>query len=381
MKPREKAGRNDEGVALLLTLLFIALLTVLVVEYVYETQVETSVVAASLNDFEALTAAKSAVNTGLSMLVSDALTMPGEAVEGSTSTQSSSSSEAISGGVAYDSLDEPWAYGVPFQELNNAVMECSISDEFGKLNLNALFRRGARSQTSEESPESSEPEYDEMEEADESLDLTLQYLFEERGAEGDVVDAILDWIDSDDDTRPNGAESDYYQSLSKPYSCKNGPISSVEELLLIRGITPELYFGDPELEQVPLSELLTVNGHRTGKINLNTAPYELLLALGEAIGMPGLAEIAIEERELSPFLSQEDIEARGVVPSEPEDNDRNEESGIAAQSNPFIVASSAFRLRGNGLAGEARVRIEAVLWRDVQMGAEGFRLLQWRELR
>ena len=142
-----------------------------------------------------------------------------------------------------------------------------------------------------------------------------------------------------------------------------------------------MYFGDPELEQVPLSELLTVNGHRTGKINLNTAPYELLLALGEAIGMPGLAEIAIEERELSPFLSQEDIEARGVVPSEPEDNDRNEESGIAAQSNPFIVASSAFRLRGNGLAGEARVRIEAVLWRDVQMGAEGFRLLQWRELR
>lgn len=381
MNPRRSTRRNDEGVALLLTLLFVALLTVLVVEYVYETQVETSVVAASLSDFEALTAAKSAVNTGLSMLVSDALTMPGEAVAGTTSTQSSSSSEAISGGVAYDSLDEPWAYGVPFQELNNAVMECSISDEFGKLNLNALFRRGARQQSTEESAELSESEYDEMEEADETLELTLQYLFEERGAEGDVVDAILDWIDSDDDTRPNGAESDYYQSLSKPFSCKNGPISSVEELLLIRGITPELYFGDPELEQVPLPELLTVNGHRTGKINLNTAPYELLLALGEAIGMPGLAEIATEERELSPFISEEDIETRGVVPSEPEDNDRNEESGRTTQSNPFTVASSAFRLRGNGLAGEARVRIEAVLWRDVQMGAEGFRLLQWRELR
>ena len=378
MNARRKTGRHDEGVALLLVLLFIALLTVLVVEYVYETQVESSVVAASLGDFEALTAAKSAVNTGLSMLVSDALTMPGDAVAGSTTSQSSSSSDAVSGGVAYDSLDEPWAYGVPFQVINNAVMECSISDEFGKLNLNALFRTG--SQSSEDSESSDDVE---TVDADEILEQTLRYLFEERGAEEDLVDAVLDWLDADDEPRPSGAESDYYQSLSKPYACKNGPMSSVEELLLIRGITPDLYFGDPEQDQVPLSELLTVIGHRTGKINLNTAQYELLLAFGEAIGMPGLAEIAVEERDVSPFVSEEDIESRGLLPVEPEDNDNDndQEGERTKQFKPFTVASSAFRLRGNGLAGEARVRIEAVLWRDVQMGAEGFRLLQWRELR
>ncbi len=59
----------------------------------------------------------------------------------------------------------------------------------------------------------------------------------------DVADAIVDWIDPDDDPRANGAESQYYQGLSPSYRCKNGPLDSLEELLLVRGVTPELLFG------------------------------------------------------------------------------------------------------------------------------------------
>jgi type II secretory pathway component PulK len=59
----------------------------------------------------------------------------------------------------------------------------------------------------------------------------------------DVADAIVDWIDPDDDPRPNGAENDYYMGQSPPYRCKNGPLDSLEEMLLIRGVTPELLFG------------------------------------------------------------------------------------------------------------------------------------------
>jgi hypothetical protein len=63
------------------------------------------------------------------------------------------------------------------------------------------------------------------------------------GMTEDVADAILDWIDEDDEPREYGAEIEYYGSLNPPYSPRNGPLLSVEELLLVRGVTPEAFFG------------------------------------------------------------------------------------------------------------------------------------------
>ena len=63
------------------------------------------------------------------------------------------------------------------------------------------------------------------------------------GMTDSIADAILDWIDPDD-TRANlGAEQDYYSSLSPPYKPRNGPLQSIEELLLVRDVTPTLLFG------------------------------------------------------------------------------------------------------------------------------------------
>ncbi len=59
----------------------------------------------------------------------------------------------------------------------------------------------------------------------------------------EIADAILDWLDSNDDSREFGAESSYYRSQSPPYEAKNGPLDSLDELLLVRGVTPELLFG------------------------------------------------------------------------------------------------------------------------------------------
>jgi hypothetical protein len=63
------------------------------------------------------------------------------------------------------------------------------------------------------------------------------------GMTEDVADSILDWIDSDEEPRDYGAEADYYASLNPPYAPRNGPLLTVEELLLVRGVTPELLFG------------------------------------------------------------------------------------------------------------------------------------------
>ncbi len=68
--------------------------------------------------------------------------------------------------------------------------------------------------------------------------MTLPYMTE------DVADAILDWIDSDDDTNPLGAEASYYLSREYPYLPRNAPIRHIAELELIAGVLPEYVRGE-----------------------------------------------------------------------------------------------------------------------------------------
>jgi hypothetical protein len=63
------------------------------------------------------------------------------------------------------------------------------------------------------------------------------------GMTEEIADAILDWIDTDDEIREYGAELEYYTQLDPPYAPKNGPLETVEELLLVRDVTPWLLFG------------------------------------------------------------------------------------------------------------------------------------------
>ncbi len=94
-----------------------------------------------------------------------------------------------------------------------------------------------------------------------------------------IVNAITDWVDPDDDLKGlDETESSYYSSLNPPYECKNGPIEFVEELLLVRGVTPELFYGTAETKG--LKNFVTAQGNN-GKININTAPVELLVALDD----------------------------------------------------------------------------------------------------
>jgi hypothetical protein len=60
----------------------------------------------------------------------------------------------------------------------------------------------------------------------------------------DIVDAIFDWMDEDEDERPLGAERHYYQSLSIPYQPRNGPMRNIAELEMIAGIWPEHLRGE-----------------------------------------------------------------------------------------------------------------------------------------
>lgn len=113
----------------------------------------------------------------------------------------------------------------------------------------------------------------------------------------EVVDAILDWVDSDRLRRLNGAEDDYYLALRIPYLPKNGPMGALEELLLVKGITPELY--------ALLSQVLTVWG--TGRVNVNTAPPAVLRAV-----FPNDVLSLISQRRGKPLVA---VPAPGIVRS------------------------------------------------------------------
>jgi DNA uptake protein ComE-like DNA-binding protein len=64
------------------------------------------------------------------------------------------------------------------------------------------------------------------------------------GMKASLTDALLDFIDADDVPRPEGAEQEYYSALPQPYRIHNGPLSTVEQLLLVRGFTPAVVLGE-----------------------------------------------------------------------------------------------------------------------------------------
>jgi general secretion pathway protein K len=117
-----------------------------------------------------------------------------------------------------------------------------------------------------------------------------------------IVDSILDWRDPDDFHRLQGAESDYYQSLPHPYKAKNGNFDTVEELILVKGVTSEILYGN---DQKPgLVDFLTVQA-KTNKINLNAASKSLLMALP---GMtPEIAEAVAAYRQDKEIQSLQEI--------------------------------------------------------------------------
>lgn len=93
----------------------------------------------------------------------------------------------------------------------------------------------------------------------------------------EIIACIQDWIDPDEEMHANGAESDYYLAQDPPYSAKNAPLDDISELLLIKGISPEIYWGPNSTNHPPIP-LLQKNSITPGGVNPTTPLISVGLA-------------------------------------------------------------------------------------------------------
>ncbi|MFZ5797926.1 MAG: type II secretion system minor pseudopilin GspK [Desulfobulbaceae bacterium] len=269
-KDPETAGVGQRGMALVLTLMAISFLVALTVQ-LFSTVNWQMQAAAAIGDgirLDAMT--RSALNLARAALFAD---------------QKENN---------FDSFHDGWHTLQPERIaglMGTGRLAIRVEDHSGLLQVNALV------------PADKNPANRQQRQLLESAqyELWLRFLTSGRFAVEDreqaeaLLDALRDWIDDDGNERDKGAESGYYEGLNPPYTTRNGPIAYPEELLLIRGMTPALFYGNGEY--LGLSRFITVAAG-DGKINLNTAPPQILAALApnideEAVGK--LVEFRQEE--------------------------------------------------------------------------------------
>ena len=223
----------------------------------------------------------------------------------------------------YDTLGEFWARPtLPF-EMGDGTVSVLVEDEERKINLNRLVM-----------PNGNAP--------DENRVAVFRLFLTNMGIDASLADAFVDWLDNDDTPRVGGAESSYYLSLPRPYKAKNDLFDTIEEILLVRGVTLEIY--------EKIRPFVTVTS--SGKININTAPAEILIALsaGKIASESGSIDNAavtqlIEYRAEHPFQKTSDI--GNVTPFFK--NLYNQQS--AFYSDFLDVKSTYFHIRSSGDVG------------------------------
>lgn len=175
----------------------------------------------------------------------------------------------------------------PAVEEGYAGIRFGLEDESGKINLNALL-------LAEKTAEGS----------------GRQILMGLPGMTEDVADAILDWIDPDDEPREFGAEADVYMMMDPPYAPRNGPLETVEELLLVQGVLPELLFGADANRNGMAdagelgSEMFAMIDPGDGSMDRGWAAYLTLYSLESNLRPDGQPKINVNQTDLQQLEEQ-----------------------------------------------------------------------------
>ena len=318
--------KNNDGFALILTILIISLIVVLTLQF--NTSMWSNLHSASnFRDGTRLECiARSGLNCALSFLLEDA-----EKTD-------------------FDSLHEGWSDMKDFSSKSDSFFDegrfvVKILDLSGRIQINQLVDQNGR--------------YNKIQK-----DFLMRFMSSEQfGLDSKEVDKILDnikdWIDSDDEPTRFGAESSYYQALEGPYSCKNAPMEFIEELLLVKGITKELFYGTEE--KPGISRYLTVYGE--GKININTADSLVLKSLSAQIDKEMVGNMVTYRKDEDNSLKDPNWYKK--VP---------EMSHVAIDSSLVTTLSTNFEINSQGSKEAMTAQVTGV----VERKGKDLQILSWK---
>ena len=251
----------------------------------------------------------------------------------------------------FDALTEKWAKAEELTRrseefFDNGSFQLLIEDEGGRIPINRLVNGNLYNAT--------------------VRDILLRlltgpYFRLSKARAGDIIDAAKDWMDADGEVTGGGAEEGYYAGLGRPYAAKNAPLDCIGELLMVRGMTRELFYGTEE--SPGLATCLTIFGD--GKININTASKPVLRALSAEMTDDGVEELDEYRRN-----EKNDLTDPGWHSRIPGAADWNIPSGLIS------VGSDTFRIVSIGRQGRMERRITSVVKR--QNDRKKVDLLSWK---
>lgn len=213
------------------------------------------------------------------------------------------------------------------RELGTGSYTFRVTDESGKIDINALTDKTG---------------------------ILLNNLLRNFGSSEEeantIVDSILDWKDTDDAHRLHGAENNYYMSLPAPYRARNAGFETLEELILVKGMTRDVLYGDETRKGI--IHFITVHSGAAG-INMNTAPKEVLMAVPSMT--EGLADTIFARHGADATAGQQDLAA--VIGDSYKDVLNY--AGLGGDSNTLTIESV-----GHGSGNKAGFGIKAIISLD-----------------
>ena len=316
-----KRRSSERGVALLVVILGVALMTLIVVDFATTAGLGYLSAANQANELRAHFLARSSVAVGLGLLTED--------LRNDRQTQG--------GTQPYDSLFDVWALPFPAQNIDGGTASVAVVDETRKININQLLNTGNAGLNPQVAAE-------------------LERLCTLVGVSPEVIPAIADWIDPDDIVTPGGAEMDYYLRLQPPYAPRNGFMPTIGDLKMVRGI------DDVSFNR--LLPFLTVEPEN--QVNVNTASPEVLAALSpELFVNPDLVKAIMTARMIRPFSNLADV---GNIPGVGQ--------YMSELSQLLTTRSKYFTINGMGTYAGSRKLIHGTFFREPN-GVE--LLVSWEE--
>ncbi|MDD5722761.1 MAG: type II secretion system protein GspK [Syntrophales bacterium] len=319
---------NESGIALFLVLWVLALLTVIVGEFCYTMRTEVNITRNFKEETQAYYIAVAGLNRAIVEI------MRNERIPQKASTPEGEEEQGEER-LRINTDIPPVLFG-------GGQFKVLVANESGKINLNA---------------------------ANTQLLRTMLSGFDLEDDERDViVDSILDWRDRDHLHRVNGAEDNYYRSLPEPYECRDGDFKSVEELLLVKGMKPELFYGGLEnIVTVYEDDKVLKSKKKTlaDKVDINAATDTMLSSL------PGmtkdLAREIVDYRKTRDFKSVSEI--LEIVGAEVYNSVK---SYLTIQTLPYYTITSV------GVTGDEKTRrgVEALVKIDAKV-KKGYRIVRW----